>query len=165
MLLTQEILEDPRVQAWKMLWPREWWAFEQLDDHDELRVRVIAAILADREDEALDDLTRYTDAVEAWCRAVQSNSFEAPPSEGIRRPMALRIMRMRLKEESTYKFFRVDFYSDHGWGGHFDTDNPVHVERLRRYLGSPRLVTVVAEVTHQPYPYLVVLGGPLSVVV
>ena len=163
-VLTQEILKDERVQAWQMGHPREWWAFENLGAEDELRVRLIAAILGEREDDALEDLIRYADALEDWNRARDENNFENPPSPGERRPMNLRILRMHLKREGTRKFFRVDFCTDRGWGGYFDTDNSVHIERLQRYRGSPQPVTVVAEVTHRPYDYFVVLGGHMCVV-
>lgn len=164
MVLTQEILENERVQAWRMQHPREWWAFENLGEEDDLRVRIIAAILADRDDESQEDLSRYADALEAWNRAQEENSFEAPPLPGERRPMSLQILRMILKQEDNRKFFRVDFCTDRGWGGYFDTDNAVHVDRLQKYRGSPREVTVVAEVTHRPYDFLVVLGGHMCVV-
>ena len=161
-----DVLQHPRVQEWRRKHPQEWWAFNQLRPNDAVRERVIAAVLAGREDdEAVDELVRLGEAMEGNKRAARAGALTAPPPVGERRPLEVTIKRMtKMLSPDRGLFFRVDFATPHGWSGYFDTTAPDVVERISRHRQRSRPLTVVGEITAHPYDFLVVLGGHVRIV-
>lgn len=155
------ILDHERVKSWKAERPRQWWAFKHLDDDDELQDRVLAAVLADRQDDgAIDDLIRFTEALEAHRRAAKAGTVKAPPAVGERRSFPIIVHRMaRMDSPDRKPFFRVDFACPRGWGGHFDTTNPDVVETISKMRNRAKPLTVVGEVSRQSYEFYVELEG------
>lgn len=163
--MKSDLLEHESVQAWRAQHPREWWAFQQLKEGDDLRTRALAAILGHRlEDEAIDDLVRFAEALEVRQKAERNGTVSPPPGDGERRSLKVRVSRMVQKTKEGRKFFRVDFTTPYGWAGFFDTTNPYVVERIARQRDRSKLITVVGEVTRRPYEFLVELGGRVRLV-
>lgn len=163
--MKNDLLEHESVQAWRSQHPREWWAFQKLEENDDLRTRALVAILGHRpEDEAIDDLVRFAEALETRQKAERDGTVRPPPGEGERRSLELKVSRMTQKSRGGRKFFRVDFTTLYGWAGFFDTTNPHVVERIARQRDRSKLITVVGEVTRRPYEFLVELGGPVRLV-
>jgi len=159
-----DILENERVQAWRTQHPREWWAFQQLGEHDDLRIGVLAAILGGRMgDDAVTDLVRFAEGLETRLRAERDGTVTPPPGDGERRQMTITVSRMKQMSTEGRKFFRVDFTTTHGWSGFFDTTNPDVVERIaKRRDRSP--IMVVGEIIRRPYEFLVELGNRVRIV-
>ena len=152
------ILNHGRVEAWKAENPREWWAYQQLNEDDELRERVLAAVLNGRmDDEAIDDLIRFVEALEAYRRASRTGTVRLPPAVGERRSFSILINRMSRMTGSSGLFFRVDFSSPDGWGGFFDTTNPSVVEKIAKVRNHAKPLNVVAEVSKRVYEFFVEL--------
>ena len=163
--VTHDPLSHPRVEEWRRTRPQEWWAFNQLKASDAVRERVLAAVLAGREeDPAIDDLLRYGEALEGNRRAARNGTLTPPPPLGERRPIEVTIRRMTKITSDGQLFFRVDFTTTQGWSGYFDTTVPDVVERIAKHRQRSRPLTVVGEVTAQPYDFLVVLGGRVRIV-
>lgn len=163
--MKSDLLEHASVQAWRSQHPREWWAFQKLEDDDDLRTRVLAAILGERPgDEAIDDLVRFAEGLEARQKAERDGTVRAPPGDGERRSLDVKVSRMTQKVREGRKFFRVDFTTSHGWAGFFDTTNPHVVERIAKHRDRSRPITVVGEVTRRPYEFLVELGNRVKIV-
>lgn len=163
--MNPEVLVHPRVEEWRRKYPQEWWAFNQLKETDGMRERVIAAVLAGRQDdEAIDDLVRFAEALEGNRRAARSGTLTPPPPVGERRPLEVRVKRMTKMRRNGRLFFRVDFATRQGWSGYFDTSAPEVVERVSKHRRRSRPLTVVGEVTAHPYDFLVVLGGRVRIV-
>lgn len=159
------LLDHESVQAWRSQHPREWWAFKHLEEGDDLRTRVLAAILGGRlEDEAIDDLVRFAEGLEARQKAERDGTVMPPPGDGERRSLDVKVSRMTQKVREGRKFFRVDFTTPHGWAGFFDTTNPHVVERIAKQRDRSRPITVVGEVTRRPYEFLVELGNRVKIV-
>jgi len=157
-------MELERVKQWGEEYPREWWALEALAPEDPLRDDVVAAILQDRpEDPSIDQLLLYASALEAHERAVRAGTVSSAPDVGLRRPYEIRVTKM-VKMISMEKdlFFRVNFWTDEGWSGYFDTTNPRVVEHVNKHKGVP--VTLIGEVERKLYDFLVVLGGRINIV-
>lgn len=162
--MNPNLLQDPRVEDWRRRHPREWWAFNQLNPHDAVRERVIAAVLAGREgDAAFDEILRLAEAMEGNRRAARAGTLAAPPPVGERRPVEVTVKRMTKMREDGRLFFRVDFSTPYGWSGYFDTEAPEVVERVAKHRQRSKLLTVVGEVTARPYDFLVVLGGRVRI--
>jgi hypothetical protein len=164
-IVKNDILEHESVQAWRSQHPREWWAFQQLGEHDDLRTKVLAAVLGGRlKDEAISGLVRFAEALETRLRAERDGTVEAPPADGERRSVQISVSRMeQMSDERGRKFFRVDFTTAHGWSGWFDTTNPDVVERIaKRRDRSP--IMVVGEVVRRPHEFLVELGERVRIV-
>lgn|GEM_PF-4410897 len=164
--MSADLLADERVEEWRRLHPREWWAFRQLDQDDDLRARVLAAVLGRRtaHDPALDDLVRYADALENMQRARREGTLKAPPGDGERRPFPARVTRMVHLQSGGRTFYRVDFATPHGWSGTFDTTNPDLVERVSKQRDPRKPVTLVGEITRRPYEFLVELDARVRIV-
>jgi hypothetical protein len=160
-----DVLADERVEEWRRRHPREWWAFRHLDREDEMRGRVLAAILGCRtnRDPALDDLMRYADALENRQRAQRAGTASSPPVDGGRRPFQAQVTRMTLMRSERCTFYRVDFVTPHGWSGTFDTTNPVVVERISKQRDLRKPVTLIGEITRRPYEFLVELGAHVRI--
>lgn len=159
------VLEHECVEAWKINSPRQWWAFVQLDDEDELRDRVLAAVLGGRgDDEAIDHLIRFAEALEAHRRASKAGTVKAPPAVGERRSFAITVSRMTRMVSPRGPFFRVDFACPDGWGGHFDTTNPGVVETISRLRNRAKPLTVVGEISRRPYEFYVELQDSVRIV-
>jgi hypothetical protein len=164
-IVRHDALAHPRVEEWRKKHPQEWWAFNQLRETDEVRERVIAAVMAGRaEDPAIDELVRYGEAIEGNRRAARAGTLTPPPPLGERRPIEVTIRRMTKMRQDGHLFFRVDFATTHGWSGYFDTTAPEVVERVAKHRHRSRPLTVVGEVTAHPYDFLVVLGGRVRIV-
>lgn len=164
-MLSDEVLDHPRVTAWRETHPRQWWAFLQLSERSEVRAGVLAAILAGRDDdEHLDQLVRFGEALEARARAERTGSVSPPPAAGERRAIEVYVKRMKRMEQDGRVFFRVDFSTAQGWSGYFDTTAPNVVERVHKHRRRSRPLTVVAEVERRPHDFLVVLGGRVQIV-
>jgi hypothetical protein len=163
--VTADVLDHPRVEEWRRRHPQEWWALNQLRESDETRDRVLAAVLAGRhEDEAIDELVRFAEAMEGNQRAARDGTLAPPPPLGERRPLEVRIKRMTKMRKDDRLFFRVDFATPFGWSGYFDTSAPDVVERVAKHRHRSRPLTVVGEVAAHPYDFLVVLGGRVRIV-
>jgi len=146
------------MKAWAEENPRLWWAFEQLDDTDELRDRALAGIVKENMPETvIDDLVRFADGLENRERAETAGTVSAPPGVGLRRPFNIVVTRMTKVNWNRDKTFRVDFVTEHGWSGFFDTKNPRLVERVSK--SQNKALTIVGEVERHLYDFLVVLGG------
>jgi hypothetical protein len=160
------LLEHERVEAWKTEAPRQWWAFSQLDHEDELRDRVLAAVLGGRgDDEAIDELIRFAEALEAHRRASKAGTVKAPPAVGERRSFPITVSRMtRMRSPSSGLFFRVAFACSDGWGGHFDTINPGVVEKISKLRNRAKPLTLVGEVSRRPYEFYVELHDSVRIV-
>lgn len=161
----KSLLDDGRVETWKTENPRAWWAFQELEEDDELRTRVLASVLSNRpEDESLDELVRFTEALEGHRRATRAGTVREPPGKGERRSFALTVTRMTRMRRAGRLFFRVEFGTDHGWSGFFDTTNPAVVEKVSKLRNRANPITVVGEVTRQIYEFLVELDGRVTIV-
>ena len=148
-------------QAWAEENPRLWWAFEQLDESDELRDRVLAGIVKDDMPPAvIDDLVRFADGLENRERAESAGTMSAPPEVGMRRPFNIVVTRMTKVNWNRNKTFRVDFVTNYGWSGFFDTKNPAIVAQATKN----KTLTVVGEVERHLYDFLVVIGGRVRIV-
>lgn len=160
------LFQHENIEAWKAKHPRLWWAFQQLNDEDDLRDQVLAAILNHREndDEALDHLLRFTEALEAFQRATNKGTVRPPPDLGERRSFSIFVSRMTRMRSNHDTFFRVDFFSPDGWGGFFDTTNPGVVERISRLRNHANPLTVVGEVSRRMYEFYVELDRSLKIV-
>jgi len=146
------------MQEWAEGNPREWWAFEQLDDTDELRDRIMAGIVKrDMAPTVIDDLVRFADGLENRERAERAGTVSAPPGIGMRRTINIVVTRMTKVNWNRDRMFRVDFVTEQGWSGFFDTKNPRLVERVSK--AQNKSLTVVGEVERHLYEFLVVLGG------
>jgi hypothetical protein len=160
-----DVLEHERVEAWKTESPRQWWAFVQLDAEDDLHDRVLAAVLGGRgDDEAIDELIRFAEALEARRRASKAGTVKVPPAVGERRTFAITVSRMTRMVNPTGPFFRVDFACPDGWGGHFDTTSPDVVETISRLRNRAKPLTVVGEVSRRPYEFYVELQDSVRIV-
>lgn len=163
--MIDDLLNHPHVVAWREKHPQQWWAFEHLSERSKVREGVLAAILAGRlDDEYIDQLTRFGEALRDRKRATQDGTVLPPPQHGERRPFQLYIKRMKKMEKEEQMFFRVDFYTDYGWSGYFDTNAPAVVERIHKHRNKSKPLTVVAEVERRPHDFLVVLGGRIQIV-
>lgn len=165
-LVSPNVLDDKRVEEWRKLHPREWWAFNHLDPEDELRDRVLAAVLGERtgHDEALDGLVRFADALEHRQKVGRRGAPSPPPGDGERRPFQARVTRMVRMASEGRTFYRVDFATPYGWSGMFDTTNPELVERVSKQRDRSKPITLVGEITERPYDFLVVLGARVRIV-
>ena len=153
-----------RVREWMDSYPREGWALEELPADDPLRTRAVAAILQHRshDDEAIDELARYADALEAHQQAEEAGKvMPAPPLKRCRQ-YKVQIVRMKHVANDQSACFRVDFVTDQGWSGFFDTTNPLVVEKINKHTGLA--ITLVGEVIERPYDFMVKLGGPVRIV-
>jgi hypothetical protein len=161
-----DIMSHPSVETWKAENPRQWWAYQQLKANDELRERVLAAVLEHAEDdEAIDDLVRFADALEAHRRAVKAGRVRRPPGNGERRSFPILVHRMtRMRDAARVLFFRVDFFCPDGWGGFFDTVNPSVVETISKRRDHAKPLTIVGEVCRRPYEFFVELDGNVRIV-
>lgn len=160
-----DVLEHPLVQAWRKAHPQQWWAFHQLDLQSELCQGVLAALLAKREDdEHIDQLVRFGEALEGRRRAERTGTMQSPPADGERRSFEVRVKRMRRIERDQETFFRVDFSTAYGWSGYFDTKIPSVVERVFKNQRRRGPLTLVGEVVHRPHDFLVVLGDRVLIV-
>lgn len=156
--MKSSIFEHSGVETWRIKHPREWWAYQNLDDDDELRDRVLAAVLNNREDDqAIDDLICFAEALEAHQRASKSGTIRLPPAVGERRSFPLIANRMTPMSDKSGLFYRVAFFSPDGWGGFFDTTNPSVVERISRVRDHAKPLTVVGEVSRRRYEFFVEL--------
>lgn len=162
--MKNDLLQHERVEAWKAEHPREWWAFTQLDDEDNLRDRVLVAVLNDRDDEAIDDLVSFAEAIEAHRRALKAGTAKPPPGVGERRSFSILVSRMQRMGDRPQVFFRVAFACPDGWGGYFDTTNPGVVEKISKLRNLAKPLTIVGEVTRQPYEFYVELDGNVRIV-
>ena len=159
-MVPPDLSQFEQVDRWREAHPREWWAFEMLEDSDQRKERALASILSERDDEAILDLVRYADALETWERATREGSAEGVPPPQQRRPFAIHVVRMTPKREQQL-VYQIDFDTVHGWSGFFETNNPVHVKRVNERRSIQ--LTVVAEIIAQPYPFMVQLGGLIRV--
>jgi hypothetical protein len=161
-----DVLDHPRVQAWKKTYPQQWWAFELLSARSEVRAGVIAAVLAGREDddEHIDQLVRFGEALEARHRAESAGTVMPPPAQGERRPFQVHVKRMKRMEQEGRVFFRVDFTTSYGWSGYFDTTASSVVERVHKHRRRDRPLTLVGEVVRRPHDFLVVLDDRVQIV-
>ena len=163
--MKRDVLEHDRVEAWKTKSPRHWWAFVLLNEEDELRDRVLAAVLGGRgDDEAIDGLIRFAEALEAHRRASKAGTVKVPPAVGERRSFAITVSRMTRMLNQAGPFFRVDFACPDGWGGHFDTTNPDVVETVSRLRNRAKPLTVVGEVSRRPYEFYIELQDSVRIV-
>jgi len=161
----KNLFNDERVETWKTENPREWWAFQELNENDELRTRVLAAILNERpEDEAIDEIVRFAEALEGRQRAFRAGTVSAPPGKGERRSFSITVTRMTRMRKADRLFFRVDFGTSYGWSGFFDTTNPDVVEKIAKLRNRAKPITVVGEVTRRLYEFLVELDSRVTIV-
>jgi hypothetical protein len=164
--MTDEVLDHPRIQAWKKAHPQQWWAFEFLSERSDVRAGVLAAVLAGREkdDEHVDQLVRFGEALENRHRAERVGTVTPPPVEGERRPLQVNVKRMKRMERDGQVFFRVDFSTPYGWSGYFDTTAPSVIERVHKHRHRERSLTIVGEVVRRPHDFLVVLDDRVQIV-
>lgn len=161
----KSLLQDERVETWRDENPRQWWAFTELEEDDELRQAVLAAVLSGRmEDEAIDSLLRFAEALETHQRAVRAGTVGSPPGDGERRSFPVTVTRMARMNQNQRLFFRVDFRTDQGWSGFFDTTSPDVVERIAKIRSGARPLTIVGEVIRRPYDFLVELDHRVRIV-
>lgn len=161
----KSLLTNKRVETWRTQNPREWWAFQELEESDELHARVLAAILGDRPDDpAIDDLVRFAEALECHHRATRAGTVRPPPGDGERRSFPITVTRMTRLRKDGRLCFRVDFRTAHGWAGFFDTTNPDVVERISKTRTRAKPITVVGEVTRRFYEFLVELDSRVRIV-
>jgi hypothetical protein len=165
--MRDEFIEE--AQEWAQANPRLWWAFEQLNDDDDLRDRVLVGILKDSmPSQVIDDLVRFADALEVQERAEATGTVTPPPDVGMRRSFEITVTRMSKVGNwslNRNRTFRVDFVTDQGWAGYFDTRNPRLVEQINKTLKQERqTITVVGEIEQHLYDFLVVLGGRVRIV-
>jgi len=164
-IFVKSLLDDGRVETWKTQNPREWWAFQELSEDDDLRTRVLASILGNRpEDDSIDDLIRFAEALEGHRRATRDGTVSPPPGDGERRSFPIIVTRMTRMRNAGRLFFRVDFGTPHGWAGFFDTTNPDVVERIAKLRNRSKPITVVGEVTQRFYEFLVELDSRIRIV-
>lgn len=164
--MREEFMEE--AQEWAQENPRLWWAFEQLNDDDDLRDRVLVGILKENMPaEVIDDLVRFADALEVRERAEATGTVITAPDVGMRRSIEITVTRMSKVNWSLNRArtFRVDFVTNQGWAGYFDTRNPRLVEQINKTLKRERqTITVVGEIEQHLYDFLVVLGGRVRIV-
>lgn len=154
--MREEFVEE--AQAWATQNPRLWWAWEQLADEDDLQDRILSGIMKnDMSPVALQELERFAAALETRDKAKSAGSYHAPPKRGLRRPIPVRVLRLTKVNWRRSKTFRVDFKTDQGWSGFFDTQNPRLVEQVTKTQGAQ--ITVIGEVESYLYDFLVVLGS------
>lgn len=164
--MIDDLLEHPLMVMWRKAYPQLWWAFQQLGRHPELQAKVVAAVLAKREheDEHVDQLLRFGESLETRKRAEGTGTVMPPPEAGERRPFEVYVKRMKRMEREGKTFFRVDFSTQYGWSGYFDTTSPNIVERVHKHRRRERPLTLVGEVTQRPYDFLVVLDDHVQIV-
>jgi hypothetical protein len=156
----KSLLESERVGEWREQNPRLWWGFETLQDSDPLSERVLVAIMDQHDDdESIDELGRFCDALEAARRAEKSGTFQSPPERGEKRSFEIKGNHMARMRREGRLFFRVEFESQHGWSGFFDTTNPAVVERVTKHRDRNKPILVVGEVVRRVYDFLVELDG------
>lgn len=161
----KNLLQHERVEAWRDDNPRQWWAFNELDEDDDLQQRVLAAVLGGRmEDESIDELLRFAEALETHQRATRAGTVSAPPGDGERRSFPVTVTRMKRMRRDNALFFRVDFRTPQGWSGFFDTTSPDVVERIAKIRSRARPLTIVGEVIRRPYEFLVELDHRVRIV-
>jgi len=158
-------LAHPGFEDWRSRNPREWGALLSLGE-DELVTRVIAAIVSGRQDtdEALDELTRVADGIESHTLASLANTLEPLPGVNQRRSFVVKVRRMKRVTTEDGTAFRVDFVTNKGWSGYFDTTAPEVVERIAKHRRRGEPLTVVGEVVDHPHSFMVVLGGRVKIV-
>lgn len=163
--MKNQLLEDPRVEAWKGEYPRQWWAFQQLKSNDELRERVLVAVLkGNQEALSINELVTFAEAIEVHRRTAKAGTVKPPPAVGERRSFPIIVTRMTRMRSGASIFFRVDFSSPNGWGGFFDTTNPGVVEKISKIRNHGQPLTVVGEVSRRPYEFYVELDGGVGIV-
>jgi len=156
-----QLLKSEVVQEWAEKNPRLWWAFEELDEDDDLNDAVLAGIVNERVSQGvITRLVRFADGLEAKERAETAGTMRPPPAVGERRSVTISVTRMTKVNWDRDKKFRVDFTTDHGWSGYFDTKNPKIVSTISK----SNTVTVVGEIERHLYDFLVVLGGRVRIV-
>ena len=156
----KSLLESEYVQSWRDENPRLWWGFEELRENDPLSERVLAAIVAHRTDDpAFDELGRFCDAAEAVGRAKKSGTYQAPPFTGEKRSFEIKVNHMTRMRREGRLFFRVEFETQYGWSGFFDTTNPAVVERVTKHRDRSKPILMVGEVVRRVYDFLVELDG------
>lgn len=150
---------DERVAAWLRERPREAWAFKQLNNDDDLRDRVVEAILVGGGEDVFESLARFAEALEHRARCRLDGTLVTPPGIGVRRPHDVWVTTMtRRTTSSGSPYFRVEVRGRDGWLGYFDTTVPQDVERLHK-LHPFQLVVIVGEIVERPYDCLVVFGA------
>lgn len=148
-----------QVRAWMMNHPRECWAYERLNDDDELRSDVVECILTGRNEEALVHLVRFADALDHRRKSFMEGMLQPPPEIGERRPHDVWLPHMsQLRSASGSPFYRVDVRARDGWSGYFDTTVPQDIERIFKMKDRTKLVVIVGEIIKRPYDCFVVFG-------
>jgi hypothetical protein len=154
--MNEDLLHSDAVLEWQAENPRLWWAFEQLDPHDDFRARVLAGIVSNNILPAvIDGLVRLADALENNQRGKEAGTSVLPPEVGLRRSINLVVTRLTKINWNMTKTFRVDFVTPQGWSGYFDTQNPRIVEITTKFKAQP--ITVVGEIERHIYDFLVVV--------
>jgi hypothetical protein len=151
------------LRAWKEENPRLWEGFKELGDNP-LRDRVLLSIIKKNPDDpAIDELLRYTDALEHYQYLKDEGRFVSPPEKGLRRSFEVRILRLtKLDWNTPQRRFQFDFQTTQGWSGFFDTRNPLVVEKLTKHNDKPQLL--VGEVEEIVFEFLVKLTNQTRVV-
>lgn len=157
-------LGHPGFEDWRTQNPREWRALLSLGEH-ELATRVLAAIVSGRQDsdEAMDELARVADGIECHTMATVADTLEPPPALNERRSFPVRVRRMKRITTKSGTAFRVDFVTNKGWSGYFDTTAPEVVERIAKHRRRREPLTVVGEVVDYPHEFMVELGGRVKI--
>jgi len=156
-----QLLKSEAVLEWAENNPRLWWAFEELDLDDDLNDTVLAGIVNERvSPSVITRLVRFADALEAKERAEVAGTMRTPPSVGQRRSVTINVTRTTKVNWDKDKKFRVDFTTNHGWSGYFDTKNPMIIATISK----SNTITVVGEIERHLYDFLVVLGGRVRIV-
>lgn len=159
--MREAAMNSPLVQEWAEGNPRLWWAFEHLDYDDGLADALLAGILKDAVSEStITGLVRFADAAEAKERAESAGTMRAPPAVGERRSFTILVTRKTKVNWHREKKFRVDFTTDHGWSGYFDTRNP----KIISMISKSNSLTIVGEIGRHLYDFLVVLEGRVRIV-
>ena len=159
--MRDQLLKSDVVQEWAEKNPRMWWAFEELDIDDDLNDAVLAGIVNERVPPGvITRLVRFAEALETKERAETAGTMRAPPAVGQRRSVTITVTRTTKVNWNRDKKFRVDFTTNHGWSGYFDTKNPMIISTISK----SNTITVVGEIELHLYDFLVVLGGRVRIV-
>jgi hypothetical protein len=157
----EQAMSSPLVQEWAEGNPRLWWAFEHLDYEDRLADALLAGILKeDVRPSTVTGLVRFADALEAKDRAETAGTMRAPPAVGERRSFRILVTRKTKVNWNREKKFRVDFTTNHGWSGYFDTRNP----KIISMISKSNSLMIVGEIERHLYAFLVVLEGRVRIV-
>ena len=158
-------LSHPNIADWKSREPFQWRAFLLAGASSDLGKRAVAAVLASRQnDESLEEIARIANALKEHDEALLEGRLEPSPSQGLRRSFEIRVVKMKRVNTAEGAAFRVDFVTNKGWSGYFDTSAPEVVERIAKQRRRSEPLTIVGEVVSRPFEFLVVLGGRVKIV-